>query len=249
MNYHPYSTYNHLYQQQKDRISPYASQTQGFSDQRDFVLNQNIANRDIGYYGKSRGFYKSAGVEYFRRNLEDRRRDATDSMSTSSRSSEDDAKSSQRVDRGYASAEDSCSGIDDDESPVDPMSTDHDPSSSEHHVLEPASGCMGGKEEPRRCLAWACKACKKKTVAVDRRKAATLRERRRLRKVNEAFEMLKKRTCNNPGQRLPKVEILRSAIEYIEYLEEILQGSKSAAEGSDIVDAKNEYVVSTNLCH
>ena len=36
---------------------------------------------------------------------------------------------------------------------------------------------------PRRCLLWACKACKKKTVTVDRRKAATLRERRRLRKV------------------------------------------------------------------
>jgi hypothetical protein len=32
-------------------------------------------------------------------------------------------------------------------------------------------------------LLWACKACKKKTVTVDRRKAATLRERRRLRKV------------------------------------------------------------------
>lgn len=41
------------------------------------------------------------------------------------------------------------------------------------HVLGPS----------RRCLAWACKACKKKTAAVDRRKAATLRERRRLRKV------------------------------------------------------------------
>lgn len=61
--------------------------------------------------------------------------------------------------------------------------------------------------------------------------------------VNEAFEMLKKRTCNNPGQRLPKVEILRSAIEYIEYLEEILQGSKSSVEASGGMSAKNEYVV------
>lgn len=42
------------------------------------------------------------------------------------------------------------------------------------HVLGPS----------RRCLAWACKACKRKTAAVDRRKAATLRERRRLRKVS-----------------------------------------------------------------
>lgn len=37
----------------------------------------------------------------------------------------------------------------------------------------------------RRCLLWACKACKKKNVTVDRRKAATMRERRRLRKVSD----------------------------------------------------------------
>ena len=36
----------------------------------------------------------------------------------------------------------------------------------------------------RKCLVWACKACKRKTVSVDRRKAATMRERRRLRRVS-----------------------------------------------------------------
>lgn len=50
------------------------------------------------------------------------------------------------------------------------------------HVLEPPHGGCGANG-PRKCLAWACKACKKKTVTIDRRKAATLRERRRLRKV------------------------------------------------------------------
>lgn len=60
-------------------------------------------------------------------------------------------------------------------------------------------------------------------MQVDRRKAATMRERRRLRKVNEAFETLKRRTCSNPNQRMPKVEILRTAIDYIENLEEMLQ--------------------------
>lgn len=49
------------------------------------------------------------------------------------------------------------------------------------HVLGPS----------RRCLAWACKACKRKTAAVDRRKAATLRERRRLRKVGFNFLLFK----------------------------------------------------------
>lgn len=42
-------------------------------------------------------------------------------------------------------------------------------------------------------------------------------------KVNEAFELLKRRTSTNPNQRLPKVEILRNAIEYIESLEDLLQ--------------------------
>jgi len=41
---------------------------------------------------------------------------------------------------------------------------------------------LGGQ---RTCLMWACKACKRKTVKVDRRHAATLRERKRLRKVEK----------------------------------------------------------------
>uniref|UniRef100_A0A0A9X475 Myogenic-determination protein n=1 Tax=Lygus hesperus TaxID=30085 RepID=A0A0A9X475_LYGHE len=92
-----------------------------------------------------------------------------------------------------------------------------DSSCEEQHVLAPQA-----HHAERRCLLWACKACKRKSVTVDRRKAATLRERRRLRKVNEAFEVLKRRTSANPTQRLPKVEILRNAIEYIESLEDIL---------------------------
>ncbi|XP_032898332.1 myogenin isoform X1 [Amblyraja radiata] len=72
------------------------------------------------------------------------------------------------------------------------------------------------------CLLWACKTCKRKSVTLDRRKAATLREKRRLKKVNEAFEALKRSTLLNPNQRLPKVEILRSAIQYIERLQVLL---------------------------
>ncbi|CAD5210818.1 unnamed protein product [Bursaphelenchus okinawaensis] len=63
---------------------------------------------------------------------------------------------------------------------------------------------------------------KRSKFSQDRRKAATLRERRRLRKVNEAFELVKQRTCTNPNQRLPKVEILRGCIEYINKLEGML---------------------------
>ncbi|CAG9576903.1 unnamed protein product [Danaus chrysippus] len=82
------------------------------------------------------------------------------------------------------------------------------------HVLGPS----------RRCLAWACKACKRKTAAVDRRKAATLRERRRLRKVNAAFEELRIRARAGSG-RLPKLEILRAAIQHIERLQAALRAA------------------------
>jgi len=119
------------------------------------------------------------------------------------------------------------------------------------HILAP--GLHG---PTRRCLLWACKACKKKTVAVDRRKAATMRERKRLHKVNDAFETLKRRTCPNPNQRLPKVEILRNAIDYIESLEELLHGSRGpmATHGGNDDSAENgstsggsEYMVSARL--
>ncbi|XP_069095103.1 myogenin isoform X2 [Pleurodeles waltl] len=72
--------------------------------------------------------------------------------------------------------------------------------------LSPMSS-MGQQEHcPGQCLPWACKICKRKTVSVDRRRAATLREKRRLKKVNEAFEALKRSTLLNPNQRLPKVQ-------------------------------------------
>ena len=62
--------------------------------------------------------------------------------------------------------------------------------------------------------------------------------------MNEAFEVLKRRTCNNPGQRLPKVEILRNAIEYIESLEDMLSASRdpptSAASGDSSGHIRHE---------
>ncbi|KAK9516131.1 hypothetical protein VZT92_024085 [Zoarces viviparus] len=91
----------------------------------------------------------------------------------------------------------------------------------DEHVRAPS-----GHHQAGRCLLWACKACKRKTTNADRRKAATLRERRRLCKVNDAFENLKRCTSANPNQRLPKVEILRNAISYIESLQALLRGGK-----------------------
>ncbi|CAG9862211.1 unnamed protein product [Phyllotreta striolata] len=197
---------------------------------------QRIKYPDYGEFGKAFNRNQDSDKDDLRRTKGEsaaencRKSPGSDRSSNCSRSGEDCRI--MRIDTGYVSAESSIESEEEKE--------------STRHVLEPAgphTGCsING---PRKCLAWACKACKKKTVAIDRRKAATLRERRRLRKVNEAFEMLKKRTCNNPGQRLPKVEILRGAIEYIEYLEEILRGSKAShQDGNAGVVPKNEYMIS-----
>lgn len=91
----------------------------------------------------------------------------------------------------------------------------------EEHVRAPS-----GHHQAGRCLLWACKSCKRKTTNADRRKAATLRERRRLSKVNDAFETLKRCTTANPNQRMAKVEILRNAISYIESLQAVLRGGQ-----------------------
>ncbi|KAJ4439437.1 hypothetical protein ANN_07561 [Periplaneta americana] len=65
--------------------------------------------------------------------------------------------------------------------------------------------------------------------------------------VNEAFEVLKRRTCTNPNQRLPKVEILRNAIEYIESLEDLLQGAQHDGSGNAST-SKLEIVGNTGNC-
>ncbi|XP_069824101.1 myoblast determination protein 1 [Dendropsophus ebraccatus] len=95
----------------------------------------------------------------------------------------------------------------------------------DEHVRAPR-----GHHQAGRCLLWACKACKRKTTNAERRKAATVRERRRLSKVNEAFETLRRCTSGgNPNQRLPKVEILRNAIRYIQSLQGLLRGQQEGS--------------------
>ncbi|XP_076003084.1 myoblast determination protein 1 homolog [Genypterus blacodes] len=99
--------------------------------------------------------------------------------------------------------------------------TEEEEEEEDEHVRAPS-----GLHQAGHCLLWACKACKRKTTHADRRKAATMRERRRLSKVNDAFETLKRCTASNPNQRLPKVDILRNAISYIESLQELLRSNR-----------------------
>ncbi|XP_019399473.1 PREDICTED: myogenic factor 5 [Crocodylus porosus] len=120
-------------------------------------------------------------------------------------------------------------------------------SDEDEHVRAPT-----GHHQAGHCLLWACKACKRKSTTTDRRKAATMRERRRLKKVNQAFETLKRCTTANPNQRLPKVEILRNAIRYIESLQDLLREqvhgyygrSEPASPASPCSDGMNELMCS-----
>ncbi len=54
-----------------------------------------------------------------------------------------------------------------------------------------------------------------------------------LKRSTEAFDALKKKTVPNPSQRLPKVEILRSAINYIEKLQDLLHSLDEKEQNSD----------------
>ena len=66
--------------------------------------------------------------------------------------------------------------------------------------------------EPQ-CLVWACRACKRMRRVLDRRAMATVRERKRLSKVNEAFECLRQHTSTSSNHRLPKVRDYKSEIQ------------------------------------
>ena len=52
-------------------------------------------------------------------------------------------------------------------------------------------------------------------------------------KVNDAFENLKRCTSANPNQRLPKVDILRNAISYIESLQALLRPGGGPGQGQE----------------
>ncbi|KAK0083732.1 hypothetical protein PV325_008307 [Microctonus aethiopoides] len=193
------------------------------------------------HHSRHRHFYTNSETEYLQNYVSEREEHQTRTRSVDSSVTSLESVASGhyshdnhiRTQFRYIPDSDDASSIVSADASADPESASADgdeinENESIEHVPHPHVLDSSSPHGPRRCLMWACKACKKKTVTVDRRKAATLRERRRLRKVNEAFEVLKRRTSNNPNQRLPKVEILRNAIEYIESLEALLQGNRAS---------------------
>ncbi|KAL8220526.1 UNVERIFIED_CONTAM: hypothetical protein K2H54_048755 [Gekko kuhli] len=89
----------------------------------------------------------------------------------------------------------------------------------EQHIRAPCSS----PHQAGQCLHWVCKACKKQSNSGDGCQVTMLWKRCHLQKVNQAFKTLKRCTATSPGQRLPKVEILHSAIHHIEGLQHLLR--------------------------
>ncbi|XP_050524436.1 pancreas transcription factor 1 subunit alpha-like [Daktulosphaira vitifoliae] len=85
-----------------------------------------------------------------------------------------------------------------------------------------SSNCGSGSKKGSRCH-------RQKT---QQRQAANLRERRRMQSINEAFEGLRAHIPTLPYEkRLSKVDTLKLAIGYINFLSELTRGSNSSSNG------------------
>ena len=89
--------------------------------------------------------------------------------------------------------------------------------------------------------------CRGNGKKVLQRKAANLRERRRMKSINEAFDTL--RTCiptqDNVDRKLSKVDTLKLAMNYIEYLSELIKSTEdfSATSKTSVSDKRPEKVI------
>lgn len=83
---------------------------------------------------------------------------------------------------------------------------------------------------------------------VQQRQAANLRERKRMQSINDAFEGLREHIPTLPYEkRLSKVDTLRLAIGYINFLSEIIENEDSENDLLDKVPAENQKKVI--ICH
>ncbi|XP_012942586.1 pancreas transcription factor 1 subunit alpha [Aplysia californica] len=80
------------------------------------------------------------------------------------------------------------------------------------------------------------------------RKAANMRERRRMKSINDAFEHLRRRVPanTNADRRLSKVDTLRLAIRYISYLSELVKSCGDLREGSKHKHVQKKIIL---RCH
>lgn len=76
-----------------------------------------------------------------------------------------------------------------------------------------------------------------KPLAMSRRNA---RERRRVKMINNGYETLRHHVpAGVDNKKLSKVETLRAAVDYIKYLQDLLQSENSASKSTDLNVAEN----------
>ncbi|ESP01562.1 hypothetical protein LOTGIDRAFT_58541, partial [Lottia gigantea] len=67
---------------------------------------------------------------------------------------------------------------------------------------------------------------RRRTQSVVQRRAANVRERRRMFQLNEAFDALRKRLpAFNYEKRLSRIETLRLAMTYISFMQDVTSGA------------------------
>ncbi|XP_024080373.1 class A basic helix-loop-helix protein 15-like isoform X1 [Cimex lectularius] len=98
----------------------------------------------------------------------------------------------------------------------------------------PNGNPLGSQRKPRRRVA---------TIA--QRRAANIRERRRMFNLNEAFDKLRRKVPTFAYEkRLSRIETLRLAITYISFMSELLNGTHKESEGtsSPIYQSHRDYI-------
>lgn len=92
---------------------------------------------------------------------------------------------------------------------------------------------------------------KSSSKKVQQRKAANMRERKRMKSINEAFESLRNSipTSVNTDRRLSKVDTLRLAIQYISYLAETVQSCSEYCSDSQYLRSGRSQEKIILRCH
>jgi hypothetical protein len=86
------------------------------------------------------------------------------------------------------------------------------------------------------------KKIRRRVATLAQRRAANIRERRRMYNLNEAFDKLRRKVPTFAYEkRLSRIETLRLAITYIGFMTELLQSTPSPGSGSDVVQSSVTY--------
>lgn len=86
------------------------------------------------------------------------------------------------------------------------------------------------------------KKIRRRVATLAQRRAANIRERRRMYNLNEAFDKLRRKVPTFAYEkRLSRIETLRLAITYISFMTELLQSTPSPGGGTDAVQSSATY--------